>query len=370
MELYDEERRQLAEEYNRQKKYNNIYSVIIKLLLLVGFFVLSLEYKFYDFITNFINNRELQLIFYILLLYLLFTVIDSLLSYFLSYKLSYQYDLTKQSTGSWLGDQMKSFLLNLIVLYPGARIFMFLKEGWPAIWWLYFSVIASIFIVILTFLVPVVILPLFFKLEPYPEGSLKDKIRKLIKKAGIAFDEIYEINLSTRINYANAAVMGLGQTRKIVLGDKLKEKYSEEEIEAVMAHEIGHHVHHDIFNNIFIRCLLVLLSSYIIHHLWPVIIDLWGYSGVTAIYSLPLLFIVWGFIFWFFKPFQLYYDRHRERKADEFARKIIEDQRAFACGLAKLADESLSELNYSWYELLFKASHPPIGERVEACLEK
>ena len=89
---------------------------------------------------------------------------------------------------------------------------------------------------------------------------------------------------------------------------------------------------------------------------------------MNAIYSLPLLFVIWGVLYWLLAPVQLYYSRYQERKADAYARQMINDPQAFAFALAKLADESLAELEYSTYKLLFKASHPSIGERVKVSL--
>ena len=365
MQLFDDKRRQLAAEYQKEKKVNNRYSLVIKLLFLIIFFGFSLELKVYNIISEGIVNWEIRLLAYIGGLFLVYTILDTSLSYIFNYRLNYRYNLTEQKISGWLGDQVKSFILNLGVIYPAARVFLFLIKNYSQTWWIYFTIIASVFTVVLTLLVPVIILPMFFKLEPYPEGSLKERITNLVKQAGIKFDEIYEINLSTRVNYANAAVIGLGKTRKIALGDKLQENYSEEEIEAVMAHEIGHHVHKDMFKNILVQSLMILLTSYFVYYLWPIIAEFWGYVSFHEAYTLPLLYVLWKIFSWLVSPIQLYYNRFQERKADEFACKMISSPKPFASALARLADESLAELNYGYYKLLFKASHPSIGDRID-----
>lgn len=285
--------------------------------------------------------------------------------YWLFYKLNRQYKLSNQKTKEWLLDQVKSFFLNLILRYLTARLFVFLVDWWPEYWYILFSIIGTVFILLLTFFLPKVLLPLFFKLKVYPDNSLRERLMDLIKRAKLKIEEIYEINLSSKFNFANAAVIGLGKTRKIILADNLTDKYSDAEVEAILAHELGHQKHKDMLKNILIQIIFLLILTFIISLVWPRLVVLRDYESITSIYGLPLLFVLWSFLSYLLSPILLYLNRKYETKADQYAVNLINDPKNLASALAKLADESLAEIDLSLYKLIFEASHPPINVRIQ-----
>ncbi len=365
VELYDSERRQLAEEYHGYQERNRWIRRIVQLAFWFIFLGFSLEFDLYHLVTDWVNNRELKLILFLISFSLIYSGLSWILSFFLSYRLNRKYELSTQDPLDWFLDQIKSYILNLIFLYLAARVFLVMINIWPKMWWLPYSIAGSIFVLVITFIMPKVLLPLFFKLNSYPETPLKERLKELVERAGVKVEEIYEINLSSKVSFGNAAVIGLGQTRKIILGDTLTDNYTNAEIEAILAHEIGHQVHGDIFKNLLIQPCILLVTSFIISRVWPFFIDWKGYTAPDSIYALPLLLLIGGILSWFLSPLQVYLNRKFEREADRYSLELIADPRSLATGLAKLADESLSKLYYNFYKLLFEASHPPIGERVE-----
>lgn len=364
-DLYDPERRQLAKEYNYYQDRNRWVKRIMQLIFWSVFLGFSLEFNLYHLTTDWINNRELKLILFLLAFSLIYFGLNWILSFFLSYQLKRKYELSAQEPGDWFLDQIKSYILNLIFLYLAARVFIFMINVWPENWWIPYSIAGSIFILVVTFILPKVLLPIFFKLTPYPDTSLRKRLMRLIKRAGVKVEEIYEINLSSKVNFGNAAVVGLGKTRKLLLGDILTDKYTDAEIEAILAHEIGHHANGDIFKNLLVQPFLLFSTSFIVDRIWPIFVGWRGYAAVDSIYALPLLLLIWGALNWLFSPLPVYLSRKFERRADRYSLELIADPRSLATGLAKLADESLSKLDYNLYKLLFEASHPPIGERVK-----
>ncbi|MFW6006344.1 MAG: M48 family metalloprotease [Bacillota bacterium] len=365
-ELFDDERRKLARKYNNKKRKYSWIIKSIQIIFWIIFLGFSLEYKLYQILSE-INNQEIILVFYLIFFLLIYSLINWTASYFLIYRLNKKYDLSNQKTDSWWKDKGKEFLLNIIMVYLTSRLFLYLINKWPDKWWMYFSIVGTIFYIIITFIMPYVILPLFYKLEKYPDNSLRKRLVDFIRKNGIAIEDIYEINLSSKINYANAAVIGLGSSRKIILGDNLTDNYTEKEIVAILAHELGHHLHKDIIKNLLLRSSILFVSAYIISKIWYNIIEYTGYL-TTEIYTLPLLFLIWSIVFLIFMPLELYVSRKLENKADNFALNRIDCPEDLGSGLAKLADQSLSELDYGLFETLFKASHPSIGERVKKSL--
>ncbi len=359
----------MAEKYGRIKNRHRWSTGFLQLLFWVLFFYFSLELKLYQAVEGLFYNRELIFGLYILLITLIYFSYSTIFSYVFHYRRERRFDLSSQTSGAWLVDTVKSFVLNFVILLLMSRFLFYLINYRPDFWWLYWAAGVSLFTVLLTFILPKILLPFFFELTEYPSGELRDRLMAFINRLDINVEEIYEINLSSKINYANAAVVGLGQTRRILLGDNLSEKYTPAEIEAVLAHELAHHVHGDVIKNILLEPFIFTLCSGAVFFFWPYVGSLFSYSD-PALYTLPLLMIFWGLIYGLFQPLQLYLSRKYERRADRFACEKIEEPRNFASALARLADESLQRLDYSWYQLLFSASHPPPGERVRQALDK
>ncbi|HMA58792.1 MAG TPA: M48 family metalloprotease, partial [Halanaerobiales bacterium] len=286
------------------------------------------------------------------------------IEFFTIYDLRKEYNLSAQSSKEWLNDRVKSFLLTLVLTHLFSLLFLFLTNNYPQAWWLIMSIILSVFVVLLNYLLPVLILPLFYTLKSYPEGELKDRLMSTFDKLDIEIEDIYEINLSSKMTSANAAVIGMGKTRKILLSDNLADRFSAEEIEAVLSHEIGHHVNNDIYKNLLLLPFIIVITAFIVHLSWPTLLSWFGYVNQNLIISLPLLLLYWGILYSIFTPLQLYLSRKYERRADKFAFEVIDKPMNLGKAFAKLADDSLSRLDYRWWEKLYKASHPSIKSRI------
>ncbi|MBM7624478.1 M48 family metallopeptidase [Sporohalobacter salinus] len=366
--MYDSERRKLAKEYNRIKDRYNSYKIVLEFIFWLVFFGFSLEVKVYNFIANIIDNFDLKLVIFIFGVTLLYSIYTWIFDYLFSYKLSRKYELSNQTPKEWLLDKVKVFILTNLFLYVAGRAFLTITVWYPDRWWLFFSIGGVLLILVINFIFPVVLLPFFFELTPYPESPLRERLMELFSRVGIEVADIYEFNLSSKMNSANAAVVGMGRTRKILLGDNLQERYTNDEIEAVLAHEIGHHVNGDMFKLLFIEALSLLFTVFLVSKLWQPATKLFGYTEVYSIISLPLFLLVTGILNWLLSPLGLIFSRLTEKRADNFALQLIDNSDDLATAFVKLADDSLSKLEYNWYDLLFKASHPPIGKRVEKAL--
>ncbi|ADL12758.1 M48 family metalloprotease [Acetohalobium arabaticum] len=367
-ELYDPKRRRLAKEYNRIKDRYNKYEIVLRVLFWGIFFGLSLEVRLYHFIADMIGNFDLKLIGFLLGITFLYSIYNWIFDYLLSYRLNRTYELSNQTPKEWLIDKVKVFILTNFFLYIAGRVFLTITIWYPDRWWLPFSIGGIFFILVINFVFPVVLLPLFFELTPYPESSLRERLMELFARAGVEVADIYEFNLSSKMNSANAAVIGMGKTRKIILGDNLQDRYTNDEIEAVLAHEVGHHANGDMFELLAVEALSLLITVFLVSKFWQPLTGLFGYMEAYSIISLPLFFLMLGILNWLISPLELIFSRQTERKADNFALELIDNPHDLATAFAKLADDSLAKLEYNWYELLFKASHPPINERVEKAL--
>ncbi len=364
-ELFNPKRRELAKEYNSKQDFNNIVRFLLKSLFWVAILVFSWESLVYQQIEVVFNNFDLQLISFIGLFYLIYFAFSLIVDYYLSYRLSRSYGLSNQSSKQWLVDKVKVAIITLVFLYILARAFLTIISFFPQSWWIIFSIFGVVFIAVINFLFPIVLFPIFFDLEPYPDTELRQRLMRLFNRANVSVKDIYEFDLSSKTDAANAAVMGLGQTRKIILGDNLKNKYSEEEIEAVLAHEIGHHSNGDMLKLLGVQVFSLLVVTFLLAKSWPALVSFWGYESFAGIETLLLFILAFSALNWLVKPLELYLSRYFERQADDFALQFAKDPKSLATAFAKLADDSLSELELSTFKLLFKASHPPLGERIE-----
>jgi len=222
------------------------------------------------------------------------------------------------------------------------------------------------FNVILANLAPVLLLPLFYKFVPLEEDhdDLVTRLINLAEQAGTRVRGVYKFDMSRRTKAANAAITGLGNTRRIILGDTLIDEFTDDEIETVLAHELGHQVHHDIPIGIVVESVITLgglyLASLVLQ--WGVVA--FGFESVSDIAALPLFVLVIGIYGLLTMPLGNAYSRQQERRADEYALQTTGKGAAYASALTRLANQNLAEADPEpWVEkLLF--SHPALSERI------
>ncbi len=221
--------------------------------------------------------------------------------------------------------------------------------------------------VLLAQLAPVVLFPIFYKFEPLQNEELKLRLVKLGEAAGTRVRGVYKWNLSEKSKKANAALTGLGNTRRIILADTLLEHYSPDEIEAVLAHELGHHVHKHILKSIAVQAGVTLLGFWAAN--WVLNYAIERTHTFVALYdfaNLPLLVLVSTVLSFLLLPALNAFSRYNERQADRYAFQSIPSILPFISSMNKLADQNLAERSPSkWVEWFFH-SHPAISRRVEA----
>jgi STE24 endopeptidase len=214
---------------------------------------------------------------------------------------------------------------------------------------------------------PLILFPIFYKFEPLENEDLKQRLVRLSERAGTRIRGIYKWNLSEKSKKANAALTGLGATRRIILADTLLDHYSPEEIEAVLAHELGHHVHKHILKSIFVQAAITLFGFWAANYVLHLSIEQWGMFDTLADFSnLPLLVLFSTVLSLLLMPAMNAYSRFNERQADRYAFESIRSVQPFISSMNKLAAQNLAERTPSrWVEWLFH-SHPAISRRVAA----
>jgi len=214
-------------------------------------------------------------------------------------------------------------------------------------------------------LAPVLLFPIFYRFRALENEALRDRLTRLSERAGAKVRGVYEWNLSEKSKKANAALMGLGRTRRIILADTLLANYTDDEIEAVLAHELGHHVHNHILKSIVMQALISFLGFWTVKTMLRRPYPDW-FLHQSDFANLPLILLVATVISLLLLPLLNAYSRYNERQADLYAWKSIASIQPFLTAMNKLAAQNLAERTPArWVEMLFH-SHPSISRRIVA----
>ena len=239
-----------AREYNRKRRWIGIADASIGFAMLALLLATGWSTHLRDLAVKFSGDRySLALFFFVIMLTGLAKVAGAGLDYY-GFRLEHHHNLSNQKMGSWLLDELKGWVLGLVLGSIVAELIYWLIRTSPQWWWIY-AWLAFIFLfVAFAQIAPVILFPLFYRFIPLENEELKSRLVRLSESAGTRIRGVYEWKLSEKSKKANAALTGLGNTRRIILSDTLLQNYSEDEIEAVLAHELGHHVHKHIFKSI------------------------------------------------------------------------------------------------------------------------
>lgn len=292
-------------------------------------------------------------------------VLSAPLSYYRGFVLPHGYGLSIQKFTGWLGDEIKAGGLSLgFCAGIVAAIYWFITS-FPQVWWLLGWGIVVLLSLILTNLAPIIIVPLFFKMKPLDDADLKLRLEQLAQRAKAGVRGVYAIDLSSKGTTANAALMGLGNTKRIVLSDTLLQRYSPPEIEIITAHELGHHHHSDTFRLFVIQSAIWLVGFYVTDLALKASVLPLGFNGISDIAALPLLMLILATFSLLVAPVTNTYRRHLEVAADDYALRLTDNPKSFINTMTKLTDQNLSEAQPSrWVELLIY-DHPSYNKRVE-----
>jgi len=267
----------------------------------------------------------------------------------------------------WLADLFKSLLISAIMMAIIVSALIAFITYLPKSWWFWGWAFFTLFQLVMLWLYPVLIAPLFNKFEPIKDESLKEKIMALLSKAGLQAKGIYQVDEGKRSKHTNAYFTGIGKTKRIVLYDTLLSSHTQEEIVSVLAHEIGHWKKKHILKQLAFMVLASLILFYLVYLIvsWP---PLYGAFGMiqTPVYAglfLVSLYLAAGVFF--FSPAGSAITRHFEREADRMAFDLTGTAKPMVSALKRLAKDNLSNLHpHPWY-VRFYYSHPPLTERIE-----
>lgn len=294
------------------------------------------------------------------------SVLNLPLSYYGGFVLPHRFGQSNQSFRDWVIDQIKGLavgaplgLILIELLYLALRV-----TG--DLWWLWAAGGMLVFSVLLTNLAPILIAPLFNKYVPLGDEhkDLAERLLKLAEHANTRVRGVFKYDMSKRTKSANAALAGIGNTRRIVLGDTLINEFSADEIETVLAHELGHQVHRDIPFLITMGAISTTLSLFLASLALNWAIGYFGFTSPADVAAFPALGIIFGAYGLVTMPIENALSRWREGMADDYALQATGKREAFASAFTRLANQNLGEVDPEKWVVLMFYSHPPLGERI------
>ena len=351
-------------QYTRLKRLLSISSFILTAVFLLVLLFGNLSLRLREWVTGYTTNPALVVLGYLVTLTVINELVHLPLSFWSGYRVEHQFQLSNQKLGSWLWDHVKGFVLSLALAIVAAELVYLLLRRYPAQWWWISAAVFVLFVILMAQLAPIVLFLLFYKFEPLEDERLKNRLMALCERWHTRVRGVYNWKISEKSNKANAALVGLGKTRRIILADTLLQDFSEDEIEVILAHEVGHHVHRDMMKNIAVQTVSTFAVFFLIHSMLDRLTRYFGFRSIADVANLPLLMAISTLFSLLALPALNGLSRRAERAADRFALKSTRKVDAFVSSMEKLGEKNLAERQPNpWIEFIFH-SHPSIARRV------
>jgi len=367
MTTLDPERQKQAKQYARIRRRLWLVDTIFGALYALAWLFFDWSIALRNWLLTLTTNQWLLVALFVAIFGGIYSLINLPLTYYSGFVLPHRFGQSNQGFKDWVVDQIKGLavgapigLLLLELLYLALRV-----TG--DLWWLWAAGGMLIFTVLLSNLAPILIMPLFNKYVPLGDEhkELVERLLALAKRANTKVRGVFKFDMSKRTKSANAALTGIGNTRRIVLGDTLINEFSTDEIETVLAHELGHHVHRDIPFLITFGTLSTTLSLFLASLALNWAIDYFGFTGPADIAAFPALMLIFSAYGLVTMPIDNAVSRWRERMADDYALLSTGKSEAFASAFTRLANQNLGEVDPEQWVVFMFYSHPPLGERIE-----
>jgi len=365
-----EENLRQAKQYSKYKIRLTVIQLFLTTAFLIAMLLSGASLLLSELIIDWSSNFHLQVALYLAIFagiyYLLFAPLD----FYDSFILEHKFLLSNQTLLGWLKKSIKKGLLSLLILLVVGEALYFSLRHFPNHWWLLATGAWVLLTIVLGKITPVLIIPLFYRCSPLDNNDLKEKLLSLGKGCDVKIRDVFEIQLSKDTKKANAAVVGLGKGRRILLGDTLLNNYSDDEIEAIFAHELGHLQMLHIWKILGFGAGVSLACFYLTYLLLNVGISLFGFDHIYNIAAFPLLSLVLTVMGLTLTPIQNGYMRYLEKQSDMFALSHIQNKQSFISAITKLGNQNLSDPSPGRLVELFFYTHPPISRRLHYAREK
>jgi STE24 endopeptidase len=355
-----------ATRYHRLKRRAGIASAAGGVLVLVALVVTGASAALRDVAASAGGpSFLLTVVIYVCLVALISEAVQLPLSFYTGVTLERRFGLSTETTTRWWWDHIKALVVGLVFAICAAAIVSSLLRWMPEYWWVAAAAAFSLIVIGLAQLAPVVLLPLFYEFKPLDRPALCDRLVALADRAGARVLGVFEWRLGDRTRKANAALTGMGRTRRIILSDTLLADHSDDEIEVILAHELAHHVHGDIWRGIALETALLALGFYLADLALRGAVGRFGIAAKWDPAALPLLALAGGVVSILLKPVANALSRAHERRADCYALEMTGNATAFTSAMKRLGAQNLAEERPSRLVQWLFYTHPPVATRIE-----
>ncbi len=354
-------------EHNTLSFIESLFGNVILLVFLFG----GLLNIYNSWVVSLNLPFVLQGIIFFLLLSYTSSFLSIPFSLYSTFKLENKYGFNTMTLKLWVADLLKSTLISTILMGIILLGGFWIIESSPDYWWVYVWGFFFIFSIFMMYVSPYIIEPLFNKFTPLEGGEFEDRIREMMKKAGIRVSRVFTMDASKRSKHTNAYFTGIGKVKRIVLFDTLIQKMDQNEILAVLAHEVGHWKKKHVIKMIAVFEMLSFVGAYISFRMLKTdfLIDIFNIRDGSFFAKLILLGFIFGIVSFPFTPLFSYFSRRHENEADRFAVELAEKPESLATSLIKLSKDNLSNLHPHPLFAKIYYSHPPVVARVKKIYE-
>jgi len=357
-------------DYTVAKSQLHRFEIIFSAVVLAALLVSGMLPKWYELWLQSFGGSSAAKTGFIFALVVVSSLLGLPLDWYAQFHLEERFGFNTTTPRLWWLDRLKGFVLSLLLGFPLLWLVLVLVERAGPSWWLWAWAAILGFQLLMTILAPVLILPLFNKFTPLPEGTLRERLVHLAQRTGFKARAIQVMDGSKRSRHSNAFFIGFGKFRKIVLFDTLVDQLDEGELEAVLAHEIGHYRKKHIPRMLAFSAVSLLVALYVVAWLatQPWFFTAFGFQTPDTAIALLLFGLLSGVLTFWFSPLLHWWSRRYEYQADAFAAAHSE-ARFLVGALRKLSTKNLSNLNPHPIYSGFYYSHPTLVER-EAALNR
>jgi Zn-dependent protease with chaperone function len=312
------------------------------------------------------TNAALAIALYTAALALGWEILSFPFVFYRTFLLDRKYGLTSEPASTWFADHVKALGLALGLTLCAALVVYGAMRVSPAAWWLIATTMFAVAAIVMSRVAPIWLMPLFYRFQPLDGEALRERLVALSARAGVPVLGAFEWGLGEKTTRANAALVGAGRTRRILVSDTLLKGYSEDEIEVILAHEIAHHVHHDLWTTLALETAVVAAALFGAHAAATYGSAAFGLRGPADLAALPLLVLAGGTVSLLLAPLSNAWSRHNERRADRFALALTQRPAAFMSAMRRLGAQNLAEERPSPLVFWFFHTHPTIDQRIAA----
>ncbi len=364
-DIIDEEKLRKMNQYSIDNTRLSVIKTVVAKFIFLGIIL----FGFLPFIVGFIKDLHFipaGLIFFAVL-GVIATLVDLPFDYYHIFRIEERYGFNTRTIKIWLSDLLKSLVITVFLGSALLSLLLIIIRYAGNLWWMWAWLFFFLFQLLMTALYPTVIAPLFNRFIPIQNDKLVEKIRDLTNKEGLHVKDIFQMDAARRSRHTNAYFSGLGKTKRIVLYDTLLKSHDEEEILAILSHEIGHLKRRHIIKQICIMGMVTFLLFFLASQMitWEAMYRSFGFSEIYPYVGLLLIATLWEPLEFFLSPLAMALSRKFEREADHYVLKAIKTSEPFVEALKKIARDNLANLYPHSLYIRFNYSHPPLLERIK-----